>query len=664
MSAKLQRLFLLLVLLFAVLLFSTASVSSWQKIALCSFLLPSFIASIWAPRIAGVLLGIALCIMPIFGGEALNLWICVFLIGALIHDATHNITFLREKTEKHTAEYAASIGLSFLFLLVFASAIPTFFLEFDAPLLRSIFAVGGLSALDLIFAQAPFIRTMELLRSVFGFLLPLILFWQICRWEHVYSILSRVVLGLVLGALAASLYFVFQYLDLHPYFSVTRSTFWLYTGRYSASFSDPNAFGLMAGLMLPILFFAVSGRVKKYALIAAILLAVAVLWSGSRTFWLFAFWWLLVISWPMLFRSSLLVGSSCLVITVFFVLGVAYPPFNLFLQESISVPSISRLLVTLNWDSLAMILSSRLVFWQIALYLWSLAPFFGLGLQTFYHTQSYGAEAIGIELGPWRDNANSFYFQTLAEGGLVSFVLLILSFYILMRALRAPVVVKATAKGVVDDSKISFAHLTQGKHVAQWSLLALCFLFFLGSHLDFSEVRYLVVILLVMGVVKSTIPSELFLRVIRRIFISSVVLVPLSYLYVFMQGVPVARGMYVAESGGERWTTQNAYFSFCEPAKSEQYELIIAAPRPDLPLRVLVSTWDENQFVKFAEIQLQGTVPEKLMLPSSETLPLQVWVHTERLWQPAATLARGDTRLLGVQLHFKDEICERIAATR
>ena len=350
--------------------------------------------------------------------------------------------------------------------------------QYDALLSATLYRGGGIRAIiHYLWDNARNWDTGPLL--IAGYMQAAFLFSAVYERVRERGGKEEFIFGLALGSLSALAVLLLQLMNLFPGLNYNRTAFWVFTGRYSGTFSDPNALGVMAAILVPLFWhFPAERRGLLYRLTAMLLFCFAP-WSGSRTFWVGMFmWFCFLLYWSLKDRprsaksgSFYLRGALMLVPLVALIALFVNPTANRFLQENTASPGLHRLLQTLNPAEASAMVSSRLLFSRIAIKVWRGAPLLGVGLARFYELQEGAAKAIGVELGTWRDNANNFYLQILAEGGLVGLSLMLFAFFLFWRGLSGG---KRQSLGLM-----------------RFCLLSAAILLLTGPHLYFDEFKKL-----------------------------------------------------------------------------------------------------------------------------------------------------------------------------
>lgn len=242
-------------------------------------------------------------------------------------------------------------------------------------------------------------------------------FFSVLIEKHDYSHLKQTFTKVVSYIIILSpLFLLFQVKRIHPLFYVNQNAFWDLSERHSSIFSDPNAHGIMSGILLLLLFFLFS---KIYLQVFfGVLLVGCSMFSGSRTFFLFLIVYLIIISYRILKNKTskkiLLIYGSIFISLILL----------LFFYKS---NSIERLLKTFTPSTVNQMLESRFIYSSVAVKAFSDNSLSGLGLGRFYTNQERIAESINIDLTKWRDNANNYYLHIAAEHGLIGLLPIIIA---------------------------------------------------------------------------------------------------------------------------------------------------------------------------------------------------------------------------------------------
>ena len=211
-------------------------------------------------------------------------------------------------------------------------------------------------------------------------------------------------------------------MNMIPFAVPSQTPFWDMQHRFAGTYADPNAFGIMTALSLPLFLqrLSESGGAKR---LLWILLGIFCLWgglfSGSRSFLLgvgISGAFVLYRISRKCFTLSMIVCALALAawnLTVFLAPDVAAR-----LSSSLPVAA-ERLLDTLSLATLSRALFSRALFYEVAFRMWHENPVLGVGPGSFRAFVPLYTVLSGTDVGMWVDNANNWYLQILAETGLV-----------------------------------------------------------------------------------------------------------------------------------------------------------------------------------------------------------------------------------------------------
>jgi O-antigen ligase len=223
--------------------------------------------------------------------------------------------------------------------------------------------------------------------------------------------------GLLAGAIVASC--LTLVVVTAPQWSVihaNRSSIWNRLGRISATFTDPNAFGLCAFLIGGVLYEEGARRMRLagiFRVVGGVMLALGI-FSGSRSYvlaLLTCLLWILWTRWPKI-RLPLVCGVGALLL-------VSNVPALLSWTATSLPTSFSRAFHSLSLHSAPDAWYSRFTFWRLALYAAQSMPLVGVGVGRFSQEVHGLATLHQIPLHGWVDNANSWYLTLLAEGGIL-----------------------------------------------------------------------------------------------------------------------------------------------------------------------------------------------------------------------------------------------------
>ena len=571
----------------------------WPELLLASSGLLSFFLR--DPRF---LLGLALPVLPFFEYGALSCFILTFCFGC---------SFRKDRPE---VNQNVLVFLSLLLVPLSVTLIFSLIQEVDLTLLKTILLNSGpLGFLDYTQENYPvWYRAIYHFASYVNFSL-LILFLPADTFLH-----KNFSKGLASGVAFSCLVGLAQLAEVHPWVSVNREPFWLFVKRYEGTFTDPNALGVMAVLLLP--YFYYLRKSGSILWIASFLLAGFSIFSESRTFWLGIFIWFVVVNIKTPKRLLLLTTPLVLLI----------PSLNSFLQSLPVLSRFTRILQTLNYNTFLESLYSRLLMGEIAIRMWQKAPILGVGLERFYEAQQAVAKAAGLDLGDWRDNANNFYLQVASEQGLYGLAMLLALF-----------------------SYLFFLARKQNRNISSTLLLILSVLFLTGPHLFFEEVKYFVAIIvgdLVRNSGRVIHSTELNLNS-RRLKIMMVSIFLLGLLLIANVSVKQRAllgfwGVEVGENSEQQaWTSAKGYLRLCNVPEKESLQV----RSYDLPMSI-----DVIQNGISRQITLPDTEWHNIDLVQSELV--NVSLTPSKVWTPSAGRTEGDKRWLGAMVKIPKYLCK------
>ncbi len=620
--------------------------SSWTVFAVVCYISVSYLLNRYLRVPILIFFSCSLFIFPILGSIALNATLSSMLWGVL----------LRSRLQ---ADDNFEIPLAFhraWGLILSVSLIGLFYSlrrEIDFEILRTQAREGGpLDGFSYVFRTSS--TTVEAVSLFFGMVLTALLSTILLRLPRAERSILTMLQGLAFGAVFSLLYLLAQIVQIAPFFTEQRDAYWISLGRYSASFTDPNAFGVVAAISSPLLFF--SPRYKLFSRLIAVLLILGALWSGSRT--LFLFLGLFAVSFTVvwLFSPSRVgtIGKSprriligLVPICVFLALLIT-PITNRALEQFSPAPALTRLLQTFNAASATEMFGSRVLFSRIAISMWREHPLSGVGLARFKAELPSTYRALGLDLGDYRDNANNFYLHILAEHGFFGF-LAVLAAFLMFRTAVAESRVKESFGFPVIEGLIR-------QTLAIFSIVLLT-----GPHVHFDEVRHLVGILLMLVVLPKSTDSRM-----ERSLTKFAVVMILAYLVsAFARPASIShQGFYGLERDSKGvfvWTgAMEARLSLCRLPRRD-FILQVKLLHPDIesaPVSVSVSAEGENipeRSMLIADRRWHALKLKGLGLQADT--PVSIKVSVDRLWNPKQLGLSSDNRFLGAMVRWPEGAC-------
>ncbi len=428
--------------------------------------------------------------------------------------------------------------------------------------------------------------------------------------------------GLMWSLTLACLLFFLQLTGLVVF--PNQNSFWSGTQRWSASFSDPNAFGIFFALSLPLLLTHASSILMRVVLGLSFIFVGSL--SGSRSFVLgiaiaaLAWLWFRKRSW---FYATLVIALCVLVGINLFALQAP----EMFVSWVNSLPrGIERAMYTVVADSALQALHSRSLFFAYGLHAWLDNPALGVGLGGFRGVVPIYAQHLGEAFG-WTDNANSFYLGILAELGLLGGLLFLWSARNFAR--RFSVRADAFAPRVM--------------------LLTLAVLLVIGPHLQFDEV----LLLSAFGLGSLFALREQETRDTRGSFVPLIC----AMAVVLVGASSKVYGMYAwamdSQGNYTRWSRAQSRFSLpCENAAARLYL------RSTYKRAVTVELRHAAGSESFMLRPLQVEAISLQCPPGARRLPIRL--RSNPAWS-ARLQGSGDSRVFGVQVIFGPKISNRRA---
>lgn len=442
------------------------------------------------------------------------------------------------------------------------------------------------------------------------------------------SYLIGFVRGLAWGALIAAAVCVCQISGFLPELFDTRGAFWVMVKRYQGTLTDPNAFGMMAAISAPLLIGLGLRRRRLWYYLAALAVIGTGLWSGSRSFFLML--GLTAFFAMFKYRRELLGRSPALRRTVLGISVVGAVAVLIAVKSELLPVGVSRLVQTLDASTSGEMVSSRAIYSQLALTVWEQTSYLtGAGLGLFYALQNAAAEMIGINLKGWADNANNFYLQLLAEGGIVA-VLFFIGALLAFASSRAP------DSGVLGPI-----------------LFALALVLVTGPHTNFNEVLIVSCVILGFFTVPKPIGSGEGALALRCIFVLICAAVGAgTYALSGGNSFDGSYGLYAPEGSGAnrfRWSYARAMIPFGTKSRCEEKMIRLRSMRPDIasaPQQVHLREYGEGGRVVHEQTLRLADNGEFQIEFGGEVQAVELEVTPT--WRPFDYGNTGDRRILGV----------------
>lgn len=396
-----------------------------------------------------------------------------------------------------------------------------------------------------------------------------------------------------------SLIFIGMQLGQVPLFSINQTEFWTLVKRYSGPASDPNAFGLILGLLS--MFFILNTKLRKKSdILTAILLLVLSQFSGSRTFYIFFVASVLKV---ILFDLKVIKIKKSFLIYIPILLCLSLPLVSKFKVYVPETSSFRRLLDTIDPNSIGDMLASRGTYSKLAFEGIGRNPIMGYGLNGFYEKQAYLDSLAKAGISTWRDNSNNFYLELLLTLGIP------ISLFIIYQLI----------------STVSKSELE-----TKWILGIVGISLLTGPHIYFIEFSILVFLYLIP--LKSQFPLSKSILYI---------LIPCLVVHNYMDEKE-SFGLYPTESNMTRWIIDSAYIKLC--TNSEQ---IIRVRNLNPAQNITLNAVTEDG----GNISLSKT-----SLAPNELLEFNVnssfYINSDTTWIPNKVLGTPDYRPVSVQIEW------------
>jgi hypothetical protein len=438
--------------------------------------------------------------------------------------------------------------------------------------------------------------------------------------------------GIWMGAVIASLYVVLQWFGFQVIVLSNQTDWWSSIRRLSGLAVDPNAQGLVFGLALWIraLLYNRSEATRSAAFfetaMPVILVCIGGVLTGSRTFFLVAGFLLMAFAIRRSTRTVLVLIASIVAFSSFVTMLDVFFNLEFLLHDRSWMPEgLGRILRSVSLIRISETLSSRLIFWNLALSVAQDHWFYGLGADRFIRYVTLYA-LRDASLGSWVDNANNFYLGLLAEGGIGA----VLGFIV---------------------SVIGYRFYAGPKDfMAIFCVMMIFLILLVGPHIDFIEVLMLV------GLLIGTFTRER--RIAQRISKPvGILLLMLGFMVPHFRELGVYSWEYEGPNRATRWIAPYATLQIpChanETTGENMAELVLRtsyAPSAAQLTTQIVAQGNERK-----TIELSPGMPHVAeFVCAKEQGLLALEVSTNVGWRPAKVWPKrtSDNRVLAVQQVF------------
>jgi hypothetical protein len=214
--------------------------------------------------------------------------------------------------------------------------------------------------------------------------------------------------GLILGGVACSFFAIVE--GVAPsLMTLLRepSPFWRSINRMASFSTDPNALGVLVGVLIPLAYANWGAR----SLWVVALLILGGLYSGSRSFFLIPVITIVYVLWRTKgLRFACVNGATVGLVAVLILASTSFLPHQ--------PAGLVRLVESLNPANLSTTLESRSIFTRLSWHAFVNYPLFGVGLGRFDDYVVPYSHQLNLGVGVWRDGATSVYLEVLCELGL------------------------------------------------------------------------------------------------------------------------------------------------------------------------------------------------------------------------------------------------------
>lgn len=483
--------------------------------------------------------------------------------------------------------------------------------------------------------------------------------------------------ALVAGLAAALTLSTYQWCNPQSTIFANQSAYWRQLNRLGGSFSDPNAFGVFAALITPLLCAAILCARNR---LTRLLWAAGGLWflilasySGSRSF----FGGLAILSYVLLWRASKGIALVMLLVPIFGVLLINSVPAPVLSAMLAHLPEgLQRTIESMHGATIAEAFYSRSVFLRLAWQAWIEQPLLGVGPGRFAAEVPRLAHDLGIPIGLWRDNPNNFYLGVLAESGLVGALALWLALRGLSWRDSPHALPGSTAPlswwGEQNAASPPRRPATQllalrlgldATGAAKLGIIMLVFLLLVGPHIEFDEVALISALLMSWGLEPRAERAPKVGLLDRHWRPMKFVLAAIVVLLIMISIGERKLGFYdweQVQGRRFRWTAQRAIgflpcneegravlrFSLAQPHLEEYPVIVEVGDRSGRVTQLAVRDFADQHVELLCALQNGSGI-------FTPARPPRAWysIATQRPWVPRLSRRGSDLRLLGVKVH-------------
>jgi|GEM_PF-6744370 len=432
--------------------------------------------------------------------------------------------------------------------------------------------------------------------------------------------------GAVIGSFFSLVYSLVYWKDLF----LSQGTYWQELSRHSGLFSDPNALGISAFVIIVANLLLVTLTKSSAARVFLVTNGLAWLgfglFSGSRSFILALLAFFLAFAY---FRSKKNTLILVLLAAFSFVLWNLASIEQLNLVRSYLPDPLDRILLASRVDFLEFTFSSRIIFWKGALYMLGDVFPSAIGPGQFLIWFPSYANALGLGTGIWSDSANNFYLQAVIELGLVGLILIAIGTLGFKRF--------KDQKPLVLQIWLSF-------------ILSFALILLLGSHLAAIEVSLMAIVVLSVGLslrFNLNLKSKLLILLLS---IAALVYAPINF-------SKVSYGIYPWEQDAEgpfRWSSADFRF-FVDCDSGENPRINVRAVQP-VSLEISIAGVSRALAIGGGELVVLDSLCSKRPIDQR----IEIGGKVDSPFVPALQYPQSlDWRLLGVQIRSEQVDSQR-----